>query len=89
MSKGRPEEAYRVVFGKPLASNELFTDGVRTSTGPVGADTVQQQSGSGGGLFQEIRGLYSSARNVRIACICHFAFFTASFTYYVTGESFV
>lgn len=83
LSKGRPADAYRIVFGRPPPHVDAATDqqlanhsDPKTTAAPA----------NGGGAFREIRGLYGNARTARIAAICHFAFFTASFSYYVTGE---
>lgn len=48
---------------------------------------VQQTVTKSKGMFFEIRGLYKTAKLRRAAIICHFGFFTATFTYYVTGKA--
>lgn len=80
-----------MVFGKKLDDESAFK---RAS--PVAADSTPELQTSSAvqlvsttkspGMFNEIRGLYSSAKNSRTALICHFCFFIASFSYYVTGK---
>lgn len=74
-------QAYQVVFNKPIAikgPNEKFKVSANQNDKP--------QKSVSKGLFFEISGLYRTAKLRRAAIICHFGFFAASFSYYVTGR---
>lgn len=40
-----------------------------------------------GGVFKELAILYSTSKQRRVALICHFAYFSSAFSYYVTGKN--
>lgn len=39
-----------------------------------------------GGFFKELKTLYGSSKQRRVAFVCHFAYFSSAFSYYVTGN---
>lgn len=88
ISKGRIAEAYRIVFkqkpAEKVSDSALGNEDAKQSH----IAEIAEKSSFGDkfkGIFKEFGALYGPSRQRRTAIICHFGFFTASFSYYVTG----
>lgn len=84
ISKGRIAEAYRIVLKRKPAAKLIDS-----MAEPEDVKPNQAEKSSFGdkfkSIFKEFAALYGTSRQRRTAIICHFGFFTASFSYYVTG----
>lgn len=85
ISKGRFTKAYRIVFRRKVDESMIALQPAKAEK-LADADEAKSCGLNCRGLFKEFRVLYGPSRQRKIAIICHFAFFTSSFSYYVTGK---
>lgn len=86
ISKGRIEDAYKIVFKKkrdidfPQKPIYCEIDTSKQQEEPVSCGKKFKN------IFRELTTLYGPAKQRRIALICHYSFCITSLSYYVTGE---
>lgn len=83
LSKGRTEQAYRVLF-KQTPDIEFAA---KKMSAPAVAAVTQVSTTCGGrfkSAFRELAALYGPAKQRRMALICHYTFCITSLSYYVT-----
>lgn len=79
MSKGRTSQAYRLLFEKPVLTHNK-------NTLESHQQIYHEKQAKSTGVFYEICSIYRTEKLRRTAIICHFGFFTVSFSYIVTGQ---
>lgn len=94
ISKGRLDQAHRVLFGRPATADASLN--VRASVQVVYFEKnspstkccpPSASAAAVDGMFGELRTLYGSPTFRRVILICHFVYLTSSFSFYVSGMS--
>lgn len=89
MSKGRIEDAYKIVFKKKkdieFPVKPFYEKNPIVEEEPKETVSCCQKFKN---IFKEMRSLYGPPKQRRMACICHYTFCITSLSYYITGKKF-